>query len=286
MRGVFSYASSVPAAYTILALLLSIVCLCSVVVANADESVSEDNPFDAGKILLNSVDEKKQPASPALRWKRAIDRDDGEALWRLISQVNVRGSNDKGKNALMAAAKIGDRKLLEELIRHGIRLEDKSLTGGTALMYAVLGNQAQMINYLLTRTQHLDAQSTNGWTAVMIAAAKGFDGALRQLVEAGADARLADVYQWSPLMRAIDNKHRGVINYLLALPEPGINQINENGSTALHVAAQFGDVETVERLLERGADINVLDKNSDSAEEVAMLNGYPEIVLLISQGSR
>ena len=270
-----------------LALIFVSLCLCvaPLMGASADESVSRTDSINA-QVPLDSADEKAQPVSPALKWKRAIDRDDGEALWRLLSQVDVLGSNDKGKNALMAAAKIGDKELLEALVRHGVRIEDKSLTGGTALMYAVLGNQAQMIDYLLTRTQHLDAQSTNGWTAVMIAAAKGFDGALKQLVEAGADANLADVYQWSPLMRAIDNKHREVINYLLALPGPALNEINENGSTALHVAAQFGDVETVELLLERGADSSVLDKNGDSAEDVARLNAYPDIARFIKQSRR
>ncbi len=252
------------------------------VLAIADEAVREESVIRQIE-QLNSSAEDEGSISPALKWKRAIDQDNGRVLWQLLSEVDVKGTNDKGKTALMAAAKMGDQPMLEALVSRGLSVEDKSLTGGTALMYAVLGNQSEMIRYLLPKTKHLDAQSTNGWTAVMIAAAKGFDTALAQLVAAGANANLADVYQWSPLMRAIDNKHAVVVEYLLLQPDIVIDFTNENGSSALHVAAQYGDSKTVARLLSLGVDFNLRDKNNASAKEVAITNGYLDIAALIAK---
>ena len=223
-----------------------------------------------------------ETTDPALKWKRAIDRDDGEILWRLLPEADVNATNDKGKTALMSAAKIGDQRLLNVLVERGLGIEDKSNTGGTALMYAVLGNQLNMINYLLTKTDDLDARSTNGWTAAMIAAAKGFDSSMQLLVNAGANPSMPDVYQWSPLMRAIDNRHSGVVNYLLSLPvAEDIDHVNENGSSALHVAALAGDSDTVKQLLKRGADTTLLDKNQKTARQVAVAAGHDDISELL-----
>ena len=165
-------------------------------VSSADVHVSEQNP-EIRTTAEATVAEAR--VSKEVLWKRAIDRDDTAAIRRLISEVDFRLPNDKGKTALMAAAKTGELDLLEMLLDLGLQLDDRSFTGGTSLMYAALGRQYSMIRYLLNAKRgasdfrfYVDAASTNGWTAVMIAAAKGFDGVLQQLVEeGGADVWLA-----------------------------------------------------------------------------------------------
>ena len=156
-------------------------------IVNSDQSVSDAD--EAEEASLNQAEPEpsatepsatEQPVSDEVRWKRAIDRDDVQVLRQLLSQVDVKLSNDKGKTALMAAAKTGDLDLLESLLQKGLTLDDRSFTGGTSLMYAALGKETGMISYLLDATRgaanfqsYVDAESTNGWTAVMIAAAKG-----------------------------------------------------------------------------------------------------------------
>jgi len=221
-------------------------------------------------------------------WKRAIDQDKVVDLWRLLTdvdanRVDVKSTNDKGKTALMTAVKIGDQCLLAELLRRGLSISDKGYTGGTALMYAVHGNDSGMIDIVLSREPELDAQSTNGWTAVMIAAAKGFNDSMQQLFSAGANINLPDVYQWTPLMRAIDNRHDSVVRYLLSLPIIEVNRSNENGSTALHIAAQAGNKVVVTRLLKLGSEVTATDKNGLSASDVAIRNGYPDIAELLGR---
>ncbi len=216
-------------------------------------------------------------------WKRAIDQDKAEDLARLLPVVDVQITNDKGKTALMAALKIGDQCLLQELLRRGLRMSDTGYTGGTTLMYAVLGNQSDMIQQVLSYNPELNAESTNGWTAVMIAAAKGFESAIRSLYEAGADVNLADVYEWTPLMRALDNRHSAVVSFLLSVPDIDIAHPNENGATALHIAAQTGDALAVGLLLQRGADTDLMDKNGNSPADIAILNNHQVVAELILQ---
>jgi len=234
-------------------------------------------------ISSDSVSDSSDQAKLKLDWKRAIDQDNSDDLWRLMPHVDVSGVNEKGKTAIMAAAKLGDHCLLEALLDKGLKIQDRSSTGGTALMYAVLGNELNMINYLLPHASNVDAQSTNGWTALMIGAAKGFDEAVALLVDAGADPDLADVYQWSPLMRAIDNSHSSVVNYLLTVGTIDINHTNENGSSALHIAATMGDISTSRQLLRLNVDVSLRDKNGFSAKQIANEKNFGELVKLIRQ---
>ncbi len=210
-------------------------------------------------------------------WKRAIDQDKVADLKRLLPGVDVALTNNKGKTALMAAVKVGDNCLLQELMQRGLKFSTKSYTGGTALMYAVLGNQPEMIEKVLSYQPDPDEQSTNGWTAVMIAAAKGFRSAVLDLHQAGADINLPDVYQWTPLMRAIDNRHTDVAVYLLAAPGINVNHTNENGSSALHIAALTGETEIVTTLLQLGSDKDLQDKNGLTPADVAETAGYADL---------
>ena len=267
-------------------------------IVNSDQSVSDAD--EAEEASLNQAEPEpsatepsatEQPVSDEVRWKRAIDRDDVQVLRQLLSQVDVKLSNDKGKTALMAAAKTGDLDLLESLLQKGLTLDDRSFTGGTSLMYAALGKETGMISYLLDATRgaanfqsYVDAESTNGWTAVMIAAAKGFDGVVQQLVEEGqADAWRADAYQWSPLMRAIDNRHAAVIHYLLELDQPLLSSVNENGATALHVAVEKGDVETVKLLLNKSIDRDTRDNAGRTALDIAVSRSDKSIMDLLAR---
>ena len=267
-------------------------------IVNSDQSVSDAD--EAEEASLNQAEPEpsatepsatEQAVSDEVRWKRAIDRDDVQVLRQLLSQVDVKLSNDKGKTALMAAAKTGDLDLLESLLQKGLTLDDRSFTGGTSLMYAALGRETGMISYLLDATRgaanfqsYVDAESTNGWTAVMIAAAKGFDGVVQQLVEEGqADAWRADAYQWSPLMRAIDNRHAAVIHYLLELDQPLLSSVNENGATALHVAVEKGDVETVKLLLNKSIDRDTRDNAGRTALDIAVSRSDKSIMDLLAR---
>lgn len=226
---------------------------------------------------------ESQRLAAEIEWKRAIDQDKAEDIKRLLPGVNIRLTNEKGKTALMAAVKVGDQCLLQELLQRGLSISDRGYTGGTTLMYAVLGNQPEMIDQVLSYKPDLNAQSTNGWTAVMIAAAKGFESAISVLHKAGADVNLADVYEWTPLMRALDNRHGAVVSYLLSLPDIDLERVNENGSTALHIAAKAGNKLAVEHLLQSGASSAIKDKNGYSPAEIARQSNHFSVAEQIQQ---
>jgi len=64
--------------------------------------------------------------------------------------------------------------------------------------------------------------------------------------------------------------------------EPDVNAKDEFGYTALHLAADRGNINVVELLLKHGADPTIKDGDGLSAAEIAQVAGHAEITKLVS----
>jgi ankyrin repeat protein len=64
-----------------------------------------------------------------------------------------------------------------------------------------------------------------------------------------------------------------------------VNAKNKFNKTPLHIAAQKGHLEICQLLLERGAEINIRDRDLNTALHIAVLRGHlPVVQLLVQQG--
>ena len=225
--------------------------------------------------------EKKLSVEPAVRqaWLRAISNDQASRLKRLIrlhdpaALLAITASN--GKSALMVAGKVGDLPLVTSLVGAGARIDEMTQTQGTALMFAVLGNQRDVAEWLVARGADIHVIGSNGWTALTIAAAKGHLELVQWLIALGADAQVRDVYRYTPLMRAVENNHESVVALLLSLAETDVNVQDESDKTSLHHAVSAGHVAMVRLLLQHGANPAIQNRYGMTAVELA--DGNPEL---------
>lgn len=88
------------------------------------------------------------------------------------------------------------------------------------------------------------------------------------------------------LILAIRNRHRELA-HLLIEAKADVNKVSaDRGSSALMESVVQGDMEMVEALLERGADLNLRSKNGQTALMLAIGEGRSEIArLLIERGA-
>lgn len=101
------------------------------------------------------------------------------------TRVETRNAVDE--SALMMAALKGHADLARRLIARGA---DVNKTGWAPLHYAATGGHTALITMLLDAHAYIDAESPNGTTPLMMASQYGSAAAVRQLLEAGADASL------------------------------------------------------------------------------------------------
>jgi ankyrin repeat protein len=174
-----------------------------------------------------------------------------------------------GKTPLMSAARQGDVAAVARMISAGADVNASNAGGATALMFASLNGDPKVTSLLVRAGADTDSKAKLGWTALALAAVKGHTEVAEVLLDAGANQGVRDAYGWTPLMRAVDRRRADVVRLLLASPGADLALRQEDGATALHIAAAGGDLEIVRLLVSRGADGSLEDRNGNAAAAVA-----------------
>lgn len=206
-------------------------------------------------------------------WISAIGSDRVDQLVQLRDEyglselLELTASN--GKSALMVAAKKGDLALAKSLVARGASVHEATITNGTAFMFAILGNQFKMVEWLYEANADINVVGSNGWTALTIAAAKGNADLLQWLLDRGADGQTRDVYRYTPLLRAVENGYIETATILLTLPKTDVNAQDEYENTALHHAVSSRDISMIKLLLANRADSDIINRKGLSAKDLA-----------------
>jgi len=225
--------------------------------------------------------------TPTQQWSKAISNDDAEKLLRLLAHSLLVNSADtqestenllkatapNGKTALMVASKRGDLSLARALMAVGARVNRVTQTGGNAFMFAVLGNHIDLAKWLAEQGANVGAVGSNGWSAVTIAAAMGHNELLAWLTTQDTPIDKADVYRFTPLMRAADNGHLTAAKLLIDSKAVDVNAADEWQNTALHFVINNKNGEMLALLLESGADMQ--KPNRDGITPASMMSRWP-----------
>jgi ankyrin repeat protein len=114
-----------------------------------------------------------------------------------------------------------------------------------------------------------------GKAAITYAAARGFAGIVRRLLDAGVDARFRYGNALTALMWAAGHEDgvgvqaaESVVDLLLSRGAE-VGAVDDRGRTALIMAAELGHAELVEMLIGRGADQTVRDNGGKTALDLA-----------------
>lgn len=198
------------------------------------------------------------------------------------------GENSKQKilNALLQMS-INYRNiaLARLALKLGADINSKDDLGNTTLMWAAGYGVKEIVELLLNQGADVNSQCAEGSTALMNARSKEI---VQMLLAYGADPRIKDIYQNAALNYAVMRRHESVEILLKAGAD--INAIDAARRTALMVAAQLGQAETVKTLLAYGADRGItidgdtaLDLAKRAARRAKDINKYKEIIKLLSE---
>lgn len=218
---------------------------------------------------------------PSLSWVKAISNDDVAHFNAQLNTVTDTDSSSlfslaapNGKTALMVASKKGDFSLVKALLLGGAKVNRVTQTGGNAFMFAVLGNNLDVAQWLAKHGANVSAAGSNGWSAATIAAAMGHTELLKWLTTLEAAIDSPDVYRFTPLMRAVDNQHYAAVKILLETQAVDVNVRDEWENTPLHFAMANKNENILELLLQHGALMS--SANRDGITPKTMLDEWPE----------
>ena len=226
--------------------------------------------------------------------------------WILVALATVSTGAAAADTRLPEAARAGDQKTVDALIRAGANVNVPEADGTVALHWAVYRDDAVMIARLLGAGADANLANRNGATPLTLActngsaaiverllnagarlsaaesgltplaacAAAGATDAVRMLIGRGADVNAADtVRRQTPLMWASADNHAAVIK-LLVEAGANVNARSAGNFTALMFAARQDARDAALALVAAGADLDFAAPNGQTALRLAVSNRH------------
>jgi ankyrin repeat protein len=220
------------------------------------------------------------------------------------ANINYR-SGQYSITPLMQASGNGYLEIVKYLVEKGASLNLFSNEGTTALMFA--GNQGhlEVVKYLVEKGADITATDKNNRTALMQASGNGYLEIVKYMVEKGANLTLTDKNNRTALDWARANNKLAVVEYLSNIYNNDLIAAAQNGNlsnvrTALEKGANInyrsgqynrtplleasyrGHLEVVKYLLERGANLNLVDRDGNTALDLARTGNKPAVYTHLS----
>lgn len=201
--------------------------------------------------------------------------------WFFDAGINANVQGSDGRTALISAAALGDVALVNALLSHGVDQNVKDNQGYTALAHAIEARYPEVEDALLNRPG-LDANAggLKGRPILLAYVWRDDKERTEKLLAHGADVKLQDADGDTALHGAAQNGNVEIMRLLL---DKGANPNAKNkvGGTPLMWAAVFGHDDAARLLLSRGADPSLKDSDGVTAAQWAARNNRAKVVSLL-----
>jgi ankyrin repeat protein len=219
-------------------------------------------------------------------------------------------ANSTAEADIFYAIRTGDEARVEELLDENPTVVNANdPTGLSPLTVATYHGQANIVDLLLARGAADDiftstargdraaveslvredpgavhAHSSDGWTALALAAHFGRLEILQILLDAGADPNSVsgNLLANLPLHAAIAGNQREAVSLLLG-NGANVNAVDGGGWTPIHLAAHGGSEPIVQDLLDAGADPSIPNAQGDTPLVSARKEGHKQVASLLAK---
>ena len=201
---------------------------------------------------------------------KAIQSDDVASLKQIFaSQPELAAERDEnGNSPLLISAYYGRSAMVRVILDQGVRPN---------LFEACAAGLAGDVARLLKENPRLVGdRSHDGWTPLHLAAFFGRLELVKLLLDAGASMLTISNNNESnlPINAAAAGRRNDVVRLLVERGCPPDARASDQGYTALHLAANNGNVELVEFLLRSGADRSLKTGSGETAIDLAVKQGH------------
>ncbi|UDM51323.1 ankyrin repeat domain-containing protein [Cupriavidus sp. MP-37] len=186
---------------------------------------------------------------------------------------------------LITAASAGDQALVSRLLAAGASARAADEQGRSALLAAVQNRRTEVARMLLLAGADVNLKDADANSPFLLAAATGQADMVRLALAHGADLASTDRYHGTALIAASQQGHVEVVKLLLKAGI-AVDHVNDLGWTALLEAVILGDgsaryEDTVQLLLDAGADANLADREGVTPTRHARERGYKTMVKML-----
>lgn len=190
--------------------------------------------------------------------------------------------NPRSDPPILIAAAQNDRKTVDALINKG-EGEQENEKGYNAIFVAAAAGHADLLSYLLDRIHLPDSCDSTGRTALLAATCNGHAECVYILLQKGADPLVADNRGVTPMHAIVIQPTSETVLHIADMlfdEEPElVNIATKDGHLPLHYAAAVDQIDFLDWLLDKRADVNETDEEGKTALHIACENGSSRFVV-------
>ena len=188
------------------------------------------------------------------------DKDFAITKYLITKGLSLNATDKTGSTVFSYAARYGYVPTLKELVKKGIKPNDKDLLIAAAGPFRS-ANKIDVFQYLVDDLKLSPTASNDAGQNVLhiISAKQNQDDIIAYFVNKGVDINQADKEGNTPFINAAGGKSLAVVEMMLPKVK-NINMVNNKGQSALFSAVKGSSAEVVNMLIKNGADVNVSDK--------------------------
>lgn len=220
---------------------------------------------------------------------------DTTSLMTARDDVDLDWTDNERRTALIVAAQLNHRHIVEHLINAGCKLDARDQYGCTAVYFAAKLGHADIVRQLISAGADFNIADTRGWTPLTMAIESLQLDIVKQLINAGADVNTVETdHRSTAVHRVVRYSSRAfsqrdvqlsLFDLLLNHTQCDVNIADNLGWTPLYQAAYNGEIEIVRRLLEKGADVDRVTSFQDTPLHGSITGNKPDITdMLIKAG--
>jgi ankyrin repeat protein len=202
-------------------------------------------------------------------------------------EPDVDGQDETGRTKLSFASQAGNEEEVQRLLRLGASVDLVDQDGQSALLWASFSGHDNIVRLLLEHGASFQiADQIFGRTSLSWAASKGNEAVVHRLLDAGDNADALDNSHRTPLSWAASRGHESIVRILLAAYSDCEVKDSRSGRTPLAWAVLKNQPTIVKVLINRGANVDALDKTHRTPLSWAAEEGHTAVVeLLIDSGA-
>lgn len=250
------------------------------------------NPEETVCLLVNQQNEEGEtPLHYAASLTKEMihtpseDRDIARVLLEYGANVTL-VTNNTSETPLHYCSQSGNVNIMEELVSGMSPNEMQTLCnrqakdGWSPLLFACQAGTLAIVDFLLKHGARVDVFDENGKAALHLAAEKGHNDVIELLLKYKAFINVRSKKGMTPLHMAARNGYGNIVRQIITQHGAMLDALTLNKETPLHLAAERGQLQVCNILLELKSDANALDNHGQTPLLLAAQNDHSEIVKL------
>ncbi|XP_066571914.1 transient receptor potential cation channel, subfamily N, member 1 [Amia ocellicauda] len=192
---------------------------------------------------------------------------------------NVLARTKDGSTLMHIASHCGHPETALTFLKKGVPLHMPNKTGAVCLHTAAKRGHTAVVKALLQKGAHVDATTKDSYTALHIAVQSCKPLVVQTLLGFGAQVQLKGGKAGeTPLHIAARVKEGEKAAEMLLKSGADVNDEQENGETAMHIAARHGSLRMMQALIEEAGDLTWKSKAGENPLHIAVRHCHAHVV--------